>query len=106
MKKNRPGVKLCCLCAPEKADALSLTVLRNTTTQGVRKVALDRSKLCYKIDEVKIALGTVRVKSAFMGADRSPLRRTPEYDDLKRLAKEHGMSLPEVRNRVVREIDP
>jgi uncharacterized protein (TIGR00299 family) protein len=102
MKKGRPGVKLCCLCPPEKAEALSRVVLCNSTTQGVRRATLDRSKLCYKIDEVVTSVGALKVKTAFMGKD--PLRRTPEYDDLKRLAQEKGLSLPEVRSRVVREL--
>jgi uncharacterized protein (TIGR00299 family) protein len=102
MKKGRPGVKLCCLCVPEKAETLSRVVLRDTTTQGVRRATLDRSKLCYKIEEVVTSLGALRVKTAFMGED--PLRHTPEYDDLKRLAKEKGLSLPEVRSRVARDL--
>jgi uncharacterized protein (TIGR00299 family) protein len=102
MKKGRPGVKFCCLCVPEKAEALSRVVLRNTTTQGVRRTTFDRSKLCYKIEEVVTSLGTLRVKTAFIGKD--PVRGTPEYDDLKRLAKEKGLPLHEVRGRVVREL--
>jgi uncharacterized protein (TIGR00299 family) protein len=106
MKKGRPGVKLCCLCEPEKADALSVSILLSTTTQGVRKSMTDRLKLCYKIDEVGTSLGVVRVKSAFMGeaAEGLPLRRTPEYDDLKRLAAERGISMPEIRRILAREI--
>ena len=102
MKKGRPGVKLCCLCEPERVEALSLAVLRGTTTQGVRRGILDRAKLCYKIEEIATSLGALRVKTAFVG--ETPLRRTPEYDDLKRLAVEHGLSLPETRGRVAREI--
>ncbi|MDR2178811.1 MAG: nickel pincer cofactor biosynthesis protein LarC [Synergistaceae bacterium] len=108
MKKGRPGVKLCCLCPPGKSGALSLSVLRHTTTLGVRRTALDRTKLCYKIEEIATSLGALRVKTAFIGIEKNgknPLRRTPEYDDLKRLAKEQGLSLPEVRNRVLREIE-
>jgi uncharacterized protein (DUF111 family) len=101
MKKGRPGVKLCCMCAPEKADVMSILILRHTTTQGVRKTAADRAKLCYKIEETDTSLGPLRVKAAFMGDEL--LRRTPEYDDLKRLAKEHGISMPEARYRVMRE---
>jgi uncharacterized protein (TIGR00299 family) protein len=113
MKKGRPGVKLCCLSAPEKADALSLLILRFTTTQGVRRSAFDRVKLCYKISEERTSLGLLRVKTAFLngpdaGEDASPdgraLRRTPEYDDLKRLAKEHGLSMPEARARISKEL--
>jgi len=102
MKKGRPGVKLCCLCAPDTAQAMSLLILRGTTTQGVRQTTVHRSKLCYRIEEAVTSLGPLRVKIAFMGNE--VLRRTPEYDDLKRLAVEHCISMPEARNRVVREI--
>ena len=102
MKKGRPGIKLCCICASERAEALSIMILRDTTTQGVRKSIVDRSKLCYKIEEIVTSLGPLRVKVVFM--ENGPLRRTPEYDDLKRVAKEHGISLPEARSRIVREI--
>ena len=102
MKKGRPGVKLCCICVPDHAEALSVLILSDTTTQGVRKMTVDRSKLCYKIEETVTSLGPLRVKVVFM--ENKPLRRTPEYDDLKRLAGEHGISLPETRNRVAREI--
>jgi uncharacterized protein (TIGR00299 family) protein len=124
MKKGRPGVKFCCLSVPEKADALSFLILRFTTTQGVRRSVFDRVKLCYKISEEKTSLGLLRVKTAFLGGPDSGeeslpatnlaeagfpggrvLRRTPEYDDLKRLAGEHGLSLPEVRARVLRELE-
>ena len=103
MKKGRPGVKVCCLCPPDKAHALSVSILRNTTTQGVRKMILDRTKLCYKIEDIVTSLGSVRVKTAFIG--QNPVRRTPEYDDLKRLAKQQGLPLPEIRTRVLREIE-
>jgi uncharacterized protein (TIGR00299 family) protein len=103
MKKFRPGTKLCCLSPTDKADSLSIVVLRGATTQGIRRVTLDRVKLCYKIDEIVTSLGALRVKTAFMG--ETSVRRTPEYDDLKRLAKEYNLSLPEVRARVAREIE-
>jgi uncharacterized protein (DUF111 family) len=105
MKKGRPGVKLCCLSVPEKADVLSALILRFTTTQGVRRSPFDRVKLCYKINEMKTSLGLLRVKTAFLGGsvDRV-LRRTPEYDDLKRLAVEHDISMPEVRARILGEL--
>jgi uncharacterized protein (TIGR00299 family) protein len=104
MKKSRPAVKLCCLCEPEKAEPLSRAILLETTTQGVRRVTLDRLKLCYKIEEIHTTWGTVRVKTAFEGG--VSLRRSVEYDDLKRLAQEQGVSLVEVRARVAREVGP
>ncbi|MDR1649789.1 MAG: nickel pincer cofactor biosynthesis protein LarC [Synergistaceae bacterium] len=107
MKKGRPGVKFCCLSAPEKAEALSLLILQTTTTQGVRRSVFDRVKLCYKISEIKTSLGPLRVKTAFTNEPdfgERVLRRTPEYDDLRRFAKERGLSMPEARSLVLRDL--
>lgn len=98
MKKGRPALKFCCLCEPEKTDLLSLLIIQNSTTQGIRKCLMERSKLCYKIEEIKTSLGSLRIKVAVSG--QTPVRCTPEYEDLKRLAKENNLSLPEVRSRV------
>lgn len=102
MKKGRLGVKLSCLCAPEKADWLSLIILKNTTTQGVRRTTLDRIKLCYKIEKVQTSLGDISVKTAYL--DGLPLRMTPEYEDIKRVAVERGLSMAEVRSIVSHEV--
>ncbi|GHS86998.1 UPF0272 protein [Synergistales bacterium] len=96
MKKGRPGVKLSCLCESESADALSKLMLKNTTTQGVRRSTLDRVKLCYKIEKISTSLGELNVKTAYL--DGEPLRSTPEYEDVKRIAVARGLSMPEVRS--------
>ncbi|MDR1740600.1 MAG: nickel pincer cofactor biosynthesis protein LarC [Synergistaceae bacterium] len=101
MKKGRPGVKLCCLCRPEQADFLSVCMLCNTTTQGVRRLAADRAKLRHTVEERDTSFGKIRFKSAYLG--ESVLRRTPEYDDLKRAALERGVPLAEVRHAASQE---
>ena len=95
MKKNRPAVRFCCLAAPEQAKGLSLTMLRETTSQGVRRIDVTRERLNWRIDRVSTMLGELNVKTALIGD--TPLRRTPEYEDLKRLAIQHGLPITERR---------
>ena len=102
MKKGRPAVRFCCLAEPEKASSLTLIMLEETTSQGVRRIAADRTRLHFRIDRVSTPLGELDVKTALLGD--VPLRCTPEYEDLKRLSAEHGLPMAEVRRRVAREL--
>ena len=104
MKKSRPAVRFCCLAAPEQAKGLSLTMLRETTSQGVRRIDVTRERLNWRIDRVTTMLGELNVKTALIGD--TPLRRTPEYEDLKRLAIEHGLPITEIRRRIAGEMQP
>ena len=102
MKKGRPAVRFCCLAEPERVQPLTLTMLRETTSQGVRRIPVDRARLSFRIDRLSTPLGELNVKTALLG--NAPLRRTPEYEDLKRLSAEHGLPMAEIRRRVAREL--
>jgi uncharacterized protein (TIGR00299 family) protein len=95
MKKGRPAVKLCCLGRAEDADRLAGIFIRETTTLGVRITNTRRIFAGRSIDEVKTPLGSVRFKSAIIGGE--VIRRTPEYDDILRIADEKKIPLPKVR---------
>ena len=102
MKKGRPAVRFCCLAESEKIQALTLMMLKETTSQGVRRIAVDRARLNFRIDRLTTSLGALNVKTALLGD--IPLRRTPEYEDLKRLSAEHGLPMAEIRRRVGRDL--
>ena len=102
MKKGRPAVRFCCLAEPDRVRELTVLMLRETTSQGVRVLKAERLRLRWQLDRVATSLGEVGVKSAFLGEEL--LRRTPEYEDLKRLAAQHGLPMAEVRRRVALEL--
>ena len=94
MKKSRPGVLLSVICLPADADALAAVMMKHTTTLGIRRQDMSRYVLDRGGETVSTPYGDVRVKRASgMGVERSK----PEYDDLAKLAKEHGLSLAELR---------
>ena len=74
MKKGRPAVRFCCLAEPERVQPLTLTMLRETTSQGVRRIPVDRARLSFRIDRLSTPLGELNVKTALLG--NAPLRRT------------------------------
>ncbi len=90
MKKNRPAVKITCLCPSDKKQSLAETMLRETTTLGVRELEVSRLKLYRETGEINTPLGNLRVKISKMGNEI--IRITPEYEDMKRLAK--GNKIP------------
>jgi len=100
MKKNRPGVVLTVLCAPERLRETEELVLRHTSTLGVRRCLHQRARLRRESRTVPTPWGEVRVKVAFL-ADRQ-VRCEPEYEDCRRIADEQDLPLREVYRAVLR----
>jgi uncharacterized protein (TIGR00299 family) protein len=98
MKKGRPGVLVTALCDPRRSEAVLSRLFAESTTIGVRVRREGRVELRRTITEVETPIGRVRVKSAMLPTGEE--RRVPEYDDLKRLAKETGRPLIEVMDEV------
>lgn len=100
MKKNRPGVMLICLCTAEQEAEMVRMIFRYTSTNGIRKHLSERYTLDYQIDRKHTEYGEIRIKKAAgFGVNKSK----PEYDDLAEIAKAHGLSLREVREKILTE---
>ena len=97
MKKSRPGILLSVICLPEDADLLAETMMKHTSTLGVRRQEISRYTLVREVRTVHTPYGNVRVKySRGMGAERAK----PEYEDIAALAKEHNVPLDTIRKAV------
>jgi pyridinium-3,5-bisthiocarboxylic acid mononucleotide nickel chelatase len=94
MKKGRAATLLSALVPAELEDAAVALLMRETTTLGLRRRAVERHIAEREIVAVETPLGPVRVKrKRWHGQD---LGAAPEYDDCARLAREHGLPLREV----------
>ena len=103
MKKNRPGFVVVCLCREDDAERFVRLLFRHTSTLGVRAFACGRYTLRRSVEERELSLGTVRMKRAQgYGVTRSK----PEYEDVARLAREHGLPFGEAYERVLKETNP
>lgn len=97
MKKNRPGTLIRVVCDPEKAELIAAVFFRHSTTLGVRETMTRAYRLERSVSERETPLGTVRFKRA---AGFGVEREKPEADDLLRIARETGMSLNEIREKL------
>jgi hypothetical protein len=94
MKKGRPGVVLGCLAEEAALAAIEEAVFRETTTFGLRRWRVERSKLDREHVEVATPLGTVRIKVGRRSG--RIVTAMPEYDDCVRLAEARGVAFREV----------
>ncbi|MHC4607232.1 MAG: nickel pincer cofactor biosynthesis protein LarC [Planctomycetota bacterium] len=95
MKKSRPAVILSVLAPPSRSEALERLLLRHTTTFGVRRRLVERTTLDRRTVRVGTPYGAIRVKVGSL--DGEVLQVSPEYEDLRRAAKKHGVPLSRVR---------
>ncbi|MDD6887686.1 MAG: nickel pincer cofactor biosynthesis protein LarC [bacterium] len=98
MKKNRPGVLLTCLAAPEDRGRVIRALFLHTTTLGVRETLQQRYTLRREVVSVETPDGPVRIKRAEgYGVERGKV----EYDDAARIAARTGEPLAAVAARAI-----
>lgn len=93
MKKNRPGLLLRVLCREEDKPTVLQALFAHTTTIGVREARMNRHVLQRQLVTVETPFGSVRRKDV---SGYGTARSKWEYDDLRRIADEQGMSLAAV----------
>jgi pyridinium-3,5-bisthiocarboxylic acid mononucleotide nickel chelatase len=94
MKKSRPAWQLQVMAPSELREVLALLVMRHSSAFGMRTYETSRLKLRREQVLVETAYGAVRVKVGFLGDE--VLKAVPEYEDCKRQAEIHGVSLERV----------
>lgn len=99
MKKGRPGVLLGAIVPPEKVAAVEAAMFRETGTLGIRRYRAERSMQVRDQSEIDTPWGRVRIK-------RTPHGSSPEYEDCARIAREQGLALREVMDRVHNRLKP
>jgi uncharacterized protein (TIGR00299 family) protein len=100
MKKNRPGVLLCVLCATADADKFCELILRQTTSFGVRRYSAERRKLAREFTKVRTDYGEVSVKLGRL--DGRVIQAAPEFESCKQLAALAKVPLKEVYQAAIK----
>lgn len=93
MKKSRSGVVLTVLCRLEQVPAMERVLFAETPTFGVRRHTVARAKMQRRHETVTTPYGDVRIK---VGEREGVVTASPEYEDCKAVAIEHGIALREV----------
>lgn len=103
MKKSRPAFKINVLCDEENSTKLEEILLKETTTFGIRKYNVEKIMLEREEREVNTSLGKVTVKAGIYKGKK--IKEKFEYEDLKRIAFEKGLSINEVMLILSKEIN-
>jgi pyridinium-3,5-bisthiocarboxylic acid mononucleotide nickel chelatase len=104
MKKNRPGTLLTVVAPPDRREALSEIIFRETTTIGLRYSEMDRECLQREIVSVQTPVGPVRIKVAWRGGRL--VNAVPEFEDCAALAAAKNLSVKEVQALAAKTFDP
>jgi uncharacterized protein (TIGR00299 family) protein len=98
MKRSRPGVVLTALARPGQAAELAALLFRETTTLGVRWRASERAVLPRELVRVDTSLGPVTLKVSRLAG--RVVTVTPEFEEVRRIARQGGRPVREVLERV------
>lgn len=99
MKKQRPGVMLTVLCAPEIKEKLSEIILTETTAFGLRVTAAERTTLTRESKTITTSHGEVAVKLGYWQGRL--VQVAPEYESCQELASRTGKTLAEIMRSCV-----
>ncbi len=95
MKKNRPGITLSVLAPLALESILADTLLRHTTTLGVRVLPVAHRHEAHRtIEQVQTPFGPVHLKLKWLGHELLGL--APEYEDCLILARERGAPVKDI----------
>jgi len=94
MKKGRTGFLAACLCPPGTEGRFEEILFRETTTLGVRRYEVARTRLERRTVEVETAYGAVRVKAGVLPGGR--MKFAPEFEDCREAAQRAGVAIREV----------
>ena len=103
MKKGRPAYLLNVLCHPEKETKVLNVIFKETSTIGVRKQKYERTILERTFRKVETSFGELTIKEISM-LDGS-IKRTAEYEDVKKIAITKKKPLQEIQKQIDYEIN-
>jgi len=93
MKKNRPAFQLNVICAETDIDRMEQIIFEETTTIGIRKIAMERTILEREIISLQTILGEAKVKICTYHGRKQCF---PEYNSVVHLCKLHEKNFQEV----------
>jgi uncharacterized protein (TIGR00299 family) protein len=102
MKKSRPAHMLSVLCNPDVAEAVKEIILTETSTIGLREYPVQKHMLRREIAIVHTKYGEVHVKRSYYGGH--VVNEKPEFEQIRKLAVEHGVSLEEIQKEVIKKL--
>jgi uncharacterized protein (TIGR00299 family) protein len=94
MKKNRPGQLLKVVCQPAHSPVLATLIMHHSSAIGVRCQPCRRYFLQRREVTIATTLGPAQIKLLF--DNDQFIRLSAEYEDCRRLARQHNLPLQQV----------
>ena len=98
MKKSRPAIQISILCGEGERLAIEEILWLRTSTFGLRFQRVSKSMLKRDFSTRSTKYGDVSIKNGYYRGQK--IKSKLEYEDCKRLAKENGVSLKEIYDRL------
>jgi hypothetical protein len=104
-KKNRPGYILKAICKSEDIEKVSKTMMMETGSIGVRVIPVYHRLRAFR-EQKKVDVLIEGRKFSISVKVSYPERKIikPEFDDVKKIAEELNLPLPEVYSKVISEL--
>jgi uncharacterized protein (TIGR00299 family) protein len=94
MKKGRPATMVSALVPAKRRADVERALIVESTTLGVRSIAVNRTRAARRFVTVTTRWGDVRLK--LRGWERRVIGAMPEYDDCLRLSRERDAPIREI----------
>lgn len=94
MKKGRPAIKLSVLAKAEDLKKLQRVLVLETTSIGMRMFPVEKVKLNRSYEQLETPFGPISLKLAYFEEELVNIK--PEYEHMKRIAKEKNMPIKDV----------
>lgn len=94
MKKGRPGVLLTVMCRMEDKEKMAELLFKHTTTIGIRESSHNRIVMKRTDFTKESKYGEIHIKKC---TGYGVIKEKPEYEDLRKIAEETGLSIREVK---------
>jgi pyridinium-3,5-bisthiocarboxylic acid mononucleotide nickel chelatase len=102
MKKSRPGHMLSVLCRQNNVDRMKEILFRESSSIGLREYVIKKNVLRREMVKLKIKYGEIEVKRSYFGGQ--VVNEKPEFEQVRRMALEHGVTLEEIRKEVYKQL--
>jgi uncharacterized protein (TIGR00299 family) protein len=102
MKKSRPGHMLSVLCNSDSVDKMKEILFTETSSIGLREHTLKKSMLRREMVVVSTKYGEIEVKRSYFNG--KVVNEKPEFEQCRKLAREHGVTLEEISTEVTKKL--
>jgi uncharacterized protein (DUF111 family) len=98
MKKSRPATIISVLCSATNEAELQKLIFQETTTLGIKSIAVTKTMLDRRTVQQKTKYGNITIKEAILNG--KTIRSKPEFEECAAIARKENIPLSEVYREI------